>query len=191
MKMNRLAVTVLSAAIAVACLSSCTKEGSRLFKGYYSFKTSGTMEVERTRLYQVPDPETQTMTDSTVVDTLQTVLAAESGQMNILSANDKEGEMIVTMNILGGDVVIYEAEASRDELLLRTGSRTLNFYCDGKTVTMNVTVDGSARKIDNVVIFDLEYAGETETAGSELGILKSTAYKILESGVNCVAKENN
>lgn len=181
MKLNNLAATILAASFALCSLNSCTKEGNSLFKGHYSFKTSGTIDVERTRTYSSQDPK---------VDTLQISLSTESGQMNILSENENTGEMIITMNVIGGDVIVYGATTSSDELSLTENKRAIKFTCENEIVSLNATVEGSAEKIDGVVIFDLKYTGETSVTPTTLSSLQKTDYKILNSSIKCVAKEN-
>lgn len=174
----------LAAVTATVMLTSCEKEGNMLFRGYYSFKTSGVIEVERTMTY----PQDGTVT----VDTLQISLAAESGQMNILSSDDKAGKMFVTMNVIGGDAVVLDATTSGSDMTVGPSDRTISFLDGVDRVSLNVSVNGTARKYENVVIFDLDYSGEGSVGDPNDGnAVRYGDYAILDSSVKCVAKEND
>lgn len=181
---RRISAMALAAVTVTAMLTSCEKEGNMLFRGYYSFKTSGVIEVERTMTY----PQDGTVT----VDTLQISLASESGQMNILSSDDKAGEMFVTMNVIGGDAVVLDATTSGTDMTVGPNSRVITFLDGVDRVTLNVAVNGSARKYEDVVIFDLDYSGEGSVGDpDDENATKYGDYVILASSVKCVAKEND
>ena len=89
MKIKKLSIpaAIISA---IVLLSSCGKISR--FQGNYSFKTSGTVTMERASVNDATKEE------------IKSALTSESGQMNILS---KGGDsLIVTMSIIGGDVVV-------------------------------------------------------------------------------------
>lgn len=158
-----------SVMLLAAVLSSCSeKEGVALFEGNYSFKTSGTLEVEKKQ-----DSETSTLSLS---------LTPESGQMNIVK--DSGDEAIITMNIIGGDALVLSAETSTDSkmLTLKPTSRQIKVTKGLSSVTFDCTVSGYAKKYDDMLIFTLTYAGQGSTSLYD--------YTITGSDVKCVAKVN-
>ena len=164
--------SIISGMLLMAILSSCTKEGVDLFEGNYSFKTSGTLTIEKTLLESIDEsaePTTETL-----------ALTTESGQMNILKEDDSH--VIITMNIIGSDVLVMKAEVRKDILNLTDAKRTVSLRDGTATATLDCTVSGYAKKYDDTVIFTLHYEG----AGS------STLhnYTITSSEVTSVARIN-
>lgn len=183
-------------------LTSCEKEGVKLFDGNYSFKTSGTVTMER-RLkdsgagdvatqateddgadlpgISLPDINLPDITFPNEGDgTVDVQLSAESGQMNIIRTGDDS--VWVTMNIVGGDALTFNAKAEGKTLTLEPATRMMNFRDGTRTVSIKVTVSGTAEKHENVAVFRLNYAGKGETTLYN--------YEIKESDVRCVAKVN-
>lgn len=164
--MKRILKIVAMAVVAAAALCSCAKEGPGRFKGNYSFKTSGTVSVR-----EKGNEEAEAFTLK---------LPDEQGQMDILEA---EGNgMLVTMNILSGGVVVFNAEAEGKTITLLPEERVLSVKPGVVQVNMTVTVEGSAHRYGDSVIFDLAYTGKYEELGIE--------YEITGSDVKCVAKLN-
>lgn len=158
------------AAVAIAAVS-CSKEGTAGFKGEYSFKTGGTLSF---REKDNPDAETSTKH-----------LTAETGQMKVLEADRSLGKMIVTMNIISGDALVFNAEAKGKRITLEPVSRTVQIRHGTAEVTAvqaEVTVSGTGELYDRTIIFDLDYQGGYEFAGTE--------YEIVDSKVNCIAALN-
>lgn len=163
-------IIAASAALVLCALMSvsCEKAEVRNFKGSYSFKTSGTVSVTR----MSGDTRTQ----------LEIALSPESGQMNILATEGRS--MVVTMNIVGGGVVVFDAEVNEDGgLTLSPATRSLSISDNARTVSLQLSVSGTAVKYDDVVVFDFDYAGNGETT--------SNTYEITASDVKCVAKLND
>ena len=168
---------LLAAAAAASMACSCTKEDAARFEGDYSFKTSGTLTISADG------------TDGTGEGTPQTVsLVPESGQMEMVKKGKSKNDMVITMNILGGDAVVF-GNASADERVLTL----LEPYTERRVAVTaagssgigyaDVTISGSAEKFTDVVLFSLEYSG-TVTIGD-------TVYTIIASDVDCVAHEND
>ncbi len=175
--MKRFLVMLAAVAAIVLTAASCSKEGVKRFSGNYSFKTSGTVTA-------VP-----VSSDTAASEEAVTVsLTAESGQMSIVTADKSAGDMIVAMNILGGDVITFNANADDKLLTIEPFTRTLtlkvsSILTDLLTATATVTVSGTAERYDNSLLFDLVYDGGYTFDGVE--------YTIVSSDVQCWAKSND
>lgn len=164
--MKRILKIVAMAVVAAAALCSCAKEGPGRFKGNYSFKTSGTVSVR-----EKGNEEAEAFTLK---------LPDEQGQMDILEA---EGNgMLVTMNILSGGVVVFNAEAEGKTITLLPVERVLSVKPGVVQVSLDMSVEGSGQRYGDSVIFDLTCTGGYEELGVE--------YEITGSNVKCVAKLN-
>ncbi len=165
---------VISAMLLVVCVSSCSnKEGAALFEGSYSFKTSGSLKVEKTLSEEIGD-ESPSSTEATLS------LTAESGQMNIVK--DGKNQVIITMNIIGSDVLVFKGEVSGQTLNITEAKRTANIHDGSISAAFDCTVNGYAKKYDDLLIFTLSYSGDGSSA--------LYSYTIISSEVNCVAKLN-
>lgn len=173
-------VAALAVVVSLMSLISCEKEGVKLFDGNYSFKTSGILTVERTAKVSESDASAGILDIPDGNRTFRLALTSESGQMNIIKTGDNS--VIVTMNIVGGDALVFNGKAEGKVLTLDPAVRFLSFRDGANTVSLEVTVSGTAEKHDDVAIFTLEYTGGGETTLYD--------YKILASEVKCVAKLN-
>ncbi len=166
---------ILSAALGIfsvlVALTSCEKEGTRRFEGGYSFKTGGQLTVVRESKVQTEDDDV----------TFTHRLSAESGQMNIVATGGKS--MAVTMNIIGGDLLVFDAEVDGKALVLSPLKRVISISDGAVSAKLDVTVSGRGEKYDDVVIFTLDYAGGGSNSLYE--------YTIESSSVKCVAKVND
>lgn len=173
-------VAALAVVVSLMSLISCEKEGVKLFDGNYSFKTSGILTVERTAKVSESDASAEILDIPDGNRTFKLPLTSESGQMNIIKTGDNS--VIVTMNIVGGDALVFNGKAEGKVLTLDPAVRFLSFRDGANTVSLEITVSGTAEKHDDVAIFTLEYTGGGETTLYD--------YKILASEVKCVAKLN-
>lgn len=195
-------VAALAVVASLLSFCSCEKEGVKLFDGNYSFKTSGILTIERTAKVSEPDASAEIsarasdngntgwpdidLPDIPDVDfpdgnrTFKLPLTSESGQMNIIKTGDNS--VIVTMNVVGGDALVFSGKAEGKVLTLDPAVRFVSFRDGANTVSLEITVSGTAEKHDDVAIFTLEYTGGGETTLYD--------YKILASEVKCVAKLN-
>lgn len=175
-------VAALAVVASLLSFCSCEKEGVKLFDGNYSFKTSGILTIERTA--KVSESDASAEIPARISDsgnrTFKLPLTSESGQMNIIKTGDNS--VIVTMNIVGGDALVFNGKAEGKVLTLDPAVRFLSFRDGANTVSLEITVSGTAEKHDDVAIFTLEYTGGGETTLYD--------YKILASEVKCVAKLN-
>ena len=162
----------LTALALLLLLCACSQDGPAGFKGYYSFKTGGSLEFSGT------------VTD--IRGTRDTAfirhLVPESGQMHVL--RDKDDRMIVTMNITGGDPVVFEASVSEGVLTLEPVFRSalVRPALGDETLRGDFTVSGEGRKYENMILFDLEYEGSIPILGFE--------GEVSASDVHCIATEN-
>ena len=201
----------IPAAFALLLMVSCTKTGPAAFRGYYSFKTGGTIDVKG-RVYDLQRDTFKidtTINEYTIAgrkfrdtsyryhvknDTIGSRdttflrhLVAESGQMHIL---DKSGdEMLLTMNITGGDPVVFYSKVSGEDLVLSPTRRMVGVRPgngdddDDDTVSFDMTVSGSGKRYENMIIFDLWYEGRYAYDGLE--------GNVTDSRVNCIATLND
>ena len=173
-------VAALAVVVSLMSLISCEKEGVKLFDGNYSFKTSGILTVERTAKVSESDASAGILDIPDGKRTFRLALTSESGQMNVIKTGDNS--VIVTMNVVGGDAFVFSGKAEGKVLTLDPAVRFVSFRDGANTVSLEITVSGTAEKHDDVAIFTLEYTGGGETTLYD--------YKILASEVKCVAKLN-
>lgn len=173
-------VAALAVVASLMSLISCEKEGVKLFDGNYSFKTSGILTVERTAKVSESDASAGILDIPDGNRTFRLALTSESGQMNVIKTGDNS--VIVTMNVVGGEAFVFSGKAEGKVLTLDPAVRFVSFRDGANTVSLEITVSGTAEKHDDVAIFTLEYTGGGETTLYD--------YKILASEVKCVAKLN-
>ncbi len=173
-------VAALAVVVSLMSLISCEKEGVKLFDGNYSFKTSGILTVERTAKVSESDASAGILDIPDGNRTFKLPLTSESGQMNVIKTGDNS--VIVTMNVVGGDAFVFSGKAEGKVLTLDPAVRFVSFRDGANTVSLEITVSGTAEKHDDVAILTLEYTGGGETTLYD--------YKILASEVKCVAKLN-
>lgn len=195
-------VAALAVVVSLMSFCSCEKEGVKLFDGNYSFKTSGILTIERTAKVSEsdasaeiparisdsgntgwPDIDLPDLPDVDFPDgnrTFRLPLTSESGQMNVIKTGDNS--VIVTMNVVGGDAFVFSGKAEGKVLTLDPAVRFVSFRDGANTVSLEITVSGTAEKHDDMAVFTLEYTGGGETTLYD--------YKILASEVKCVAKLN-
>ena len=169
--MNNMKKTLFAAALAVAALCSCTKEGTEIFEGYYSYKLSGEIT-----LTQIVD-ETDTVT---VPEVLTLSLTPESGQMNILTRDKDGGKMVITLNAMGGDATTFEASVEDGKLVIPASDK----YFSSELLKFKLSISGEGSKLSDMVLMDLT-AAETEI--SYLG----RNYTLTDSKITCVATSND
>ncbi len=181
LRFNEMKKALLAAAMMLAVLCSCTKEGTKRFEGYYSYKLSGTIELKATEEQGDADQEG---TVTIAPDQITLTVKNEAGQMNILTRDKDNGEMLITMNAMGGDVTTMQATAGSDKLDIAPTSRRLPVEITAGSSTCNVILSGTGEKLDNVVIINFSAeSGEYSYLGRK--------YEVVGSRIECVAKSNN
>ena len=134
-------------------LTSCQKRGMHLFRGDYSFKTSGSVTLDEID----PEDEPATYTVS---------LPNEIGQLEISDLDNGKDSVLVVMNTMGGEVVVTHAFCDGNEIFLKDFTKnTLLFTGDSITLRNEVRVQASGQMYeDNTIILNMIYDGEAETA---------------------------
>lgn len=166
----------LGLALALIVLGSCEKEGVDLYQGYYSYKLSGSVTVEKTLIEaaEIPDTEAPEPVEAKLA------LISENGQMNVL----KKGadSLIITMNAIGGDVLVLDACVKDNDLEISEFSRIVKVEDGSRSISLNCTASGSGKKYDEIIILEFSYLGEGSSTLYD--------YSIKSSSVKCVAKLN-
>ena len=212
---------LICALAAIVALASCTKEGPARFRGNYSFKTSGAISAARDSLYWNDttyqavqyQKDTTIHIDSLGIDTTITVtrfrtdtvitvmndtmtfsLATEAGQMDVTTVDSEAGEMLVTMNVTGGEMVVYEALAKGEDITILPSVRHMALSSasamvvsgpnelEGQSITGDVEIEGSGKRYENIILFTLSYSGDFT--------FDDRLYHIVGSDVVCRAKLN-
>ena len=137
-------IPILFCALLVA-LASCQKKNAPLFRGDYSFKTSGSVTLEEIN----PEDEPASFTVS---------LPNEIGQLEISALDNGKDSM-------GGEVVVTHAFCKDNEIFLRDFKKnTLLFTGDSLTLKNDLRVKASGQMYeDNTLILNMVYEGEAET----------------------------
>lgn len=174
---------IIAALLLGAVLSaSCTKDESGKIKGSYTYKISGTVTLMASSLVGL-DAATLAAYAAAGIDVnpVMVGLTPEQGQMNILQDGDK---MVVTFNNLLGNVDVADALADGDKLTLQGSPVKAATLTDGeKTLGSGlVSYTGGGKKIDDILILDLEYSGLFSVGGVKM--------QVVASDVKCVAKKN-
>lgn len=174
MKIKAITATVML----LAALCSCSKEGPARYKGNYSFKTSGTICAR-----QISEPA-----DTLLPSDVTIKLVTESGQMDITPSGGDA--MLVTMNVTGGDMLVYNAKADGEDLVITADKRSIILdFPDSEgskilppSVRAEIGISGSGQRYDNIILFKFIYTGEFQVG--------NTKYEIYSSDIDCRAKVN-
>ena len=153
-------------------LVACQKKNAPLFRGDYSFKTSGSVTLEEV------DPEYE--------PTIYTVsLPNEIGQLEISDLGDGKDSVLVVMNTMGGEVVVTHAYCKNNEIFLCDYKKnTLLFTGDSLTLKNDLRVKASGQMYeDNTLILNMIYEGEAET--------NERSFKVYGDDIRMAAIRNN
>lgn len=168
--MKRL-IFIASVIIMTAVMSvSCSKDPSGSFCGNYSFKCSAVLDVQR---------DEQRINDTVIAeaDEVTRYTVTESGQMDIVSAGGKdESDIIITMNITGGGLVILNAEYKDGTLVIPSQSKHVDIktgLSGLETTECMLNVEGTAKKLENLIVFELEYSGDYMENGRSCHVVGS------------------
>ena len=133
-------------------LAACQKKNAPLFRGDYSFKTSGSVTLDEISF--VNDPASYTVS-----------LPNEIGQLEISDLGNGKDSVLVVMNTMGGEVVVTHALCKDNEIFLRDFKKnTLLFTGDSLTLKNEVRVQASGQMYENnMLIINMFYDGEAET----------------------------
>lgn len=154
--------TIIIAVFALFALASCQKSGMQLFRGDYSFKTSGSVTMDEI----VPEGDTIEPISYTIS------LPNEIGQLEISGLGGEKDSLLVVINAMGGEVIVTHAFCDGNEIFLKDFTKnTLLFTGDSITLKNEVCVHASGQMYeDNTIILDMIYDGEAETANRDFKI---------------------
>ena len=133
-------------------LASCQKKNVPLFRGDYSFKTSGSVVLDEIN----PEDGPSTFTVS---------LPNEIGQLEISDLGNGKDSVLVVMNTMGGEVVVTHACCKDNEIFLRDFKKNiLLFTSDTITLKNELRVSGKGQMYeDHTLILNMVYDGEAES----------------------------
>lgn len=148
-------ISILLSICCLFVLVSCQKKNAPLFRGDYSFKTSGSVVLDEI----VPEGETAEAVSYTIG------LPNEIGQLEISDLDNGKDSVLVVMNTLGGEVVVTHAFCQDNKIFLRDFTKnTLIFTGDSITLKNEVYVHASGQMYeDNTLILNMIYEGKAET----------------------------
>ena len=138
---------------ALLALASCQKKNAPLFRGDYSFKTSGSVTLD------------EIVTNGEEGDSFTVSLLNEIGQLEISVLGNEKDSVVVVMNTMGGEVVVTHALCKDNEIFLKDFTKnTLLFTGDSISLKNEVRVSASGQMYeDNTLIINMIYDGEAET----------------------------
>ena len=165
-------ISILLTICCLMALAACQKKNAPLFRGDYSFKTSGSVTLDEID----PEDEPTTYTVS---------LPNEIGQLEISDLGNGKDSVLVVMNTMGGEVVVTHAFCKDNEIFLRDFKKnTLLFTGDSLTLKNDLRVKASGQMYeDNTLILNMTYDGEAES--------NERNFKIYGDDIRMAAIRNN
>ncbi len=138
---------------ALLALASCQKKNAPLFRGDYSFKTSGSVTLD------------EIVANGEEGDSFTVSLPNEIGQLEISVLGNEKDSVVVVMNTMGGEVVVTHALCQDNKIFLRDFTKnTLLFTGNSISLKNEVRVSASGQMYeDNTLIINMIYDGEAET----------------------------
>ncbi len=132
--------------------TSCQKRSTQLFRGDYSFKTSGSVILDEIDAEDEPSSYTVSLPN-------------EIGQLEISELGSGKDSVLVVMNTMGGEVVVSHALCKDNEIFLRDYKKnTLLFTGDSITLKNDLRVSAKGQMYeDNTLILNMTYEGEAES----------------------------
>lgn len=148
-------ISILLSVCCLMALASCQKKDAPLFRGDYSFKTSGTVTLDEI----VAEGETTEPASYSVS------LPNEIGQLEISDLGNVKDSVLVVMNTMGGEVIVTHAFCQDNEIFLKDFTKnTLLFTGDSITLKNEVRVSATGQMYENnTLIINMIYEGEAET----------------------------
>lgn len=169
------ATIILLSFCCLMALASCHKEGVNLFRGDYSFKTSGSATIQQfTYFFDTVTPPAYTIH-----------LPNEIGQLQISQLERRSDSVLVVMNHLNGEVVVARGYCEGQDIYLKKFKHDIiGLSIDGDIdVRCKVQVSGKGHLYDdNTLILNLNYTG-----AFVLGLVR---YTIESDNVQMVAYRN-
>ena len=115
-------IPILFCALLVA-LASCQKKNAPLFRGDYSFKTSGSVTLDEINAEDEPASFTVSLPN-------------EIGQLEISALDNGKDSVLVVMNTMGGEVVVTHAFCKDNEIFLRDFKKNTLLFT-GDSIALN------------------------------------------------------
>ena len=147
--------SLLLAICILIALTSCQKSGTHLFRGDYSFKTSGSVTMD------------EIVTEGDTIEPMSYTIGLpnEIGQLEISDLGNGKDSVLVVMNTMGGEVIVTHAFCQDNKIFLRDFTKnTLLFTGDSVTLKNEVRVQASGQMFENnTLIINMIYDGEAET----------------------------
>ena len=142
---------LLSVCCLLVLLAACQKKNAPLFRGDYSFKTSGSVSLDEINAEDEPASYTVSLPN-------------EIGQLEISDLDNGKDSVLVVMNTMGGEVVVTHAFCQDNKIFLRNFTRNaLLFTGDSITMKNEVSVRASGQMYENnMLIINMIYDGEAE-----------------------------
>ena len=146
-------ISILLSVCCLIALASCQKKNAPLFRGDYSFKTSGSVTLD------------EIVTNGEEGDSFTVSLPNEIGQLEISVLGNEKDSVVVVMNTMGGEVVVTHALCQDNKIFFRDFTKnTLLFTGDSISLKNEVRVSASGQMYeDNTLIINMIYDGEAET----------------------------
>ena len=165
-------ISILLSVFCLIVLASCQKKNAPLFRGDYSFKTSGSVTLNEINTEDEPASFTVNLPN-------------EIGQLEIKDLDNGKDSVLVVMNIMGGEVVVTHALCQDNKIFLRDFKKnTLLFTGDSLTLKNELRVQASGQMYeDNTLILNMTYEGEAET--------NERSFKIYGDDIRMAATRNN
>ncbi len=160
-------IMIAAAVVSLAAFSSCGKEGLPFFRGTYGYVTSGLLSC--------------TETGADYAGPVSYQLSSERGIMHI---EGDERNTILTMTSIGGEAVVFDVVIDGADITLRPQTRMVGVNVTSRSTVIPVTVQGTGRKTEDIIVLDLEYSGPDFTV-TEYG--EEHVYHIAGSTVRCIA----
>ena len=145
-------ISILLSVCCLIALASCQKKNAPLFRGDYSFKTSGSVTLDEINAEDEPASFTVSLPN-------------EIGQLEISALDNGKDSVLVVMNTMGGEVVVTHAFCKDNEIFLRDFKKnTLLLTGDSLTLKNDLHVHATGQMYeDNTLILNMIYEGEAET----------------------------
>ena len=152
-------ISILLSVCCLIALASCQKKNAPLFRGDYSFKTSGSVTLDEINTEDEPASFTVSLPN-------------EIGQLEISDLGNGKDSVLVVMNTMGGEVVVTHALCKDNEIFLRDFKKnTLLFTGDTITLKNEVRVHATGQMYeDNTLILNMTYDGEAATNNRDFKI---------------------
>ena len=152
--------SILWAFCCLMAMASCQKKNALLFRGDYSFKTSGSVTLS------------EIVTDGGTGDSFSISLPNEIGQLEIKALGKEKDSLLVVMNTMGGEVVVTHAFCKDNEIFLKDFTKnSLIFSGDSIILKNELHVKASGQMYeDNTLVLNMIYDGEAKTSGRDFKI---------------------